>query len=151
MRALVVLVLTVALAGGGAAAQAAAALRVANYAFDPARLVVAPGANVTVTNEDAEPHAMRTVDLATTFAQNVPPHGSASFAAPATSGEYRYYCPFHTSPDASGDFMKGTLVVQPTVPPTPNPTTPTTKPAPVAAWLGVVAVAGAALALRRRE
>ena len=69
------------------------AVAIRNFMFGPTAIVVAPGATVTWTNADNEPHSIVMVD--SSFRS--PPmdtggHFSHTFAAP---GQYRYFCGFH--------------------------------------------------------
>lgn len=149
-------------AASSARAAEPAGLIIRDYAFEPARLAVEAGATVSVHNGDAEPHAMRTTDGALTFVAAVGPNGTVEFTAPTTAGEYRYYCPFHTRPDATNaTFMRGVLVVNaanPTADTTPatsgtravTGTTPTHADPAFETWAALVAVVTVAALARRR-
>ena len=65
---------------------------------------VAPGAMVTVKNEDAQGHTV-TGDTAGQFDAKVDPKGSVSFAAPTKPGSYPFHCTYHGN-------MHGVLVVK---------------------------------------
>ena len=65
---------------------------------------VAPGATVTVVNEDPAAHTVTSKDKAFTEA-NVEGETEATFTAPTEPGEYAYFCKLH--PD-----MEATLVVE---------------------------------------
>ena len=65
---------------------------------------VAPGAAVTVKNEDSEAHTV-TSATAGAFAVNVTSGGTATFKAPTKPGVYKLICTFHGN-------MMGTLVVK---------------------------------------
>jgi plastocyanin len=85
-----------ALSAGEAAVQAVAngaAVRIDNFNFTPADLIVAPGTTVTWTNADDSPHTVRekdgkfksaALDTDDTFAQTF-----------TTPGEYEYFCSIH--------------------------------------------------------
>lgn len=80
-------------------------INITNYAFSPSPLTVAPGATVTVTNNDQYAH-----HLASTKAGEFDPGetgggSSKTFTAPTTPGTYTYLCTIHSS-------MHGTLVVK---------------------------------------
>lgn len=79
-----------------------AAINIQDFVFeDPAP--VAPGAEITVTNEDSTSHTVTSSDGA--FDVTVEGGATATFTAPSKPGEYAYVCNFH------GD-MTGTLVVK---------------------------------------
>ena len=65
---------------------------------------VAPGATVTVTNNDSASHTV-TSDDGEAFDVTVPGNGSATFTAPSKPGAYAFHCTFHGN-------MQGTLVVK---------------------------------------
>lgn len=65
---------------------------------------VAPGAKITVTNEDSATHTV-TADQGDAFDVNVPGKGSATFTAPSKPGSTPFHCTFHAN-------MEGTLVVK---------------------------------------
>jgi plastocyanin len=118
------------------------------YHFAPDRLVVAPGATVTVSDTGQEPHSVTAVDKS--FDVTVQPGGGATFTAPAAPGEYRFYCKFHAGPTTQpGQGMAGVLVVQSANATTPASSSPPAKTPGFAAWTPVAA-ALALVALRRR-
>jgi plastocyanin len=80
---------------------AADTLIVKGFAFDASE--VAPGATVTVKNEDGTTHTV-TSDDGTSFDVKVEGHGTSSFTAPTKPGTYSFHCKIHSS-------MKGQLVV----------------------------------------
>ena len=93
---------------------------------------VAPGAQVTVTNNDSEAHTVTADDGS--FDITIPGGASATFTAPSGAGSYGYFCKFHGN-------MRGTLTVgaeaaapAPAAPATPAPAPAT--PAPEAAAPG---------------
>jgi plastocyanin len=68
-------------------------VKISNFTFDPASLEIPPGAKVTWTNHDDQPHTV----TSTQKAFDSPPldtddHFSFTFATP---GEYAYYCKIH--------------------------------------------------------
>jgi plastocyanin len=68
-------------------------VKISNFTFDPASLEIPPGAKVTWTNHDDQPHTV----TSTQKAFDSPPldtddHFSFTFAKP---GEYPYYCKIH--------------------------------------------------------
>ena len=81
----------------------AAAVTIKDFAF-AGPSAVAPGAEVTVTNQDSEAHTL-TADAAGGFDVKIDPGASATFTAPTRPGRYPYHCTYH------GD-MQGTLVVR---------------------------------------
>jgi plastocyanin len=72
-----------------------------NYG-DP--LLVRPGVQVTVVNEDDVAHTV-TSKLKGKFDARVAAHGWTTFTAPTEPAEYRYFCIYHPA-------MLGTLMVQ---------------------------------------
>jgi plastocyanin len=76
-----------------------------NFAFSPAILEVAPGAKVTWTNADEEPHTVMSADAGATFksaALDTKDQFSFTFDKPGT---YKYFCSIHPH-------MAGTIVVK---------------------------------------
>jgi plastocyanin len=79
------------------------AIIIKNFAFSgPA--AVAPGAKITVTNDDTVAHTV-TADTGNTFNVNANPGSSTTFTAPTKPGSYPYHCTFHAT-------MHGVLVVK---------------------------------------
>jgi|SRR3984957_19430843 plastocyanin len=77
-----------------------------NFMFTPDSLTVAPGAIVTVRNEDSVTHTL--TDKADQNAFNtgpVSPNQTKTFKAPDKAGSYPFLCTIH-------QFMTGTLVVR---------------------------------------
>jgi len=77
-----------------------------NFMFTPDSLTVAPGAVVTVRNEDSVTHTL--TDKADQNAFNTGPVGpnqTKTFKAPEKAGSYPFLCMIH-------QFMTGTLVVR---------------------------------------
>jgi plastocyanin len=64
---------------------------------------VAPGAKISVKNEDSTAHTV-TADSGNTFDDQANP-GNSSFTAPSEPGSYPFHCTFHPE-------MHGTLVVK---------------------------------------
>ena len=75
-----------------------------NFVFSPATLTVAPGAVVTVDNQDTAPHTA-TADDKGFDTGNLAGNQRGSINAPATPGEYPYICDIH-------QYMKGSLTVK---------------------------------------
>ena len=67
-------------------------------------VTVAPGAEVTVKNDDTAEHSV-TSETEGTFDEHVDGGESDTFTAPTEPGEYAFYCTYHPS-------MKGTLIVK---------------------------------------
>lgn len=63
----------------------------------------APGAKVSVTNNDSTAHTV-TADSGATFDVTVDPGKTATFTAPDKAGTYKFHCTFHSN-------MHGTLKV----------------------------------------
>ena len=88
-------------AGATSAAASADTITIKDFAFTaPA---VAPGATVTVKNEDGTTHTV-TSDDGSSFNVKVDSGGTATFTAPTKAGSYAFHCNIHHS-------MTGTLTV----------------------------------------
>jgi plastocyanin len=91
-------------AGIPAAAQtpAPAVVHIANFAFNPQTLNVAPGQTVTFVNDDSEPHTATAVDKSFD-SEGLDLHETWHhvFSKPGT---YAYFCEMHP-------YMHGTIVV----------------------------------------
>jgi len=74
-----------------------------NFAFSPATVTVAPGATISVHNEDQVAHTL-TATGGTFNTGDVSPGMTVTFKAPSTPGRYPYICSIHS-------FMSGTLIV----------------------------------------
>ena len=85
------------------AAAGAATITIANMGFGEP-ITVAPGAQVSVTNDDSVEHSV-TSQTAGQFDVHVDGNENGTFTAPTEPGEYAFYCVYHPS-------MKGTLIVQ---------------------------------------
>jgi plastocyanin len=91
---------------GATAATAPNTIVIKNFAFSPADLTVAPGAKVTVTNEDSTTHTIFSTATPAVFnSGDVAPGKSVTFTAPTTAGTYSYICQIH-------QYMQGTLTVK---------------------------------------
>jgi len=66
---------------------------------------VAPGAKVTVKNEDAEKHTLTSAPKGAFEVSASGGGGTATFAAPTKPGSYKFACDLHAD-------MAGTLVVK---------------------------------------
>lgn len=76
-----------------AAPVAATSVQIRDFAFQPAAIVVAPGATVTWTNADDEPHTVMANDRAY---RSTPLDTDDQYShVYATPGEYRYFCSLH--------------------------------------------------------
>ncbi|WP_406197479.1 cupredoxin domain-containing protein [Kitasatospora sp. NBC_01560] len=94
--------------GSGAASTPAGQLTVTiqDFLFHPDNLTVAPGATITVTNQDSAEHTLTATTAGKEFDTGVLATGqSATITAPSAPGTYPFHCDIHPS-------MKGTLVVQ---------------------------------------
>lgn len=87
-------------AAGGGASQ----IVIKDFKFVPASLTVAPGATVTVKNEDSTAHTVTATSNKAFDTGDIAPGRTATFAAPKTAGKYDYICTIH-------QFMKGSLTV----------------------------------------
>ncbi|MDQ1672798.1 MAG: hypothetical protein QOC98_1360 [Frankiaceae bacterium] len=87
-------------ASSSGAASAGPVLNIRSFTFDT--LTVAPGATLTVNNDDTAPH---TVTLATEKIDvKVGAHGTSTLTAPSKPGTYALTCDYHPR-------MHGTLTV----------------------------------------
>ncbi|MGW3399172.1 cupredoxin domain-containing protein [Streptomyces hydrogenans] len=76
-----------------------------DFRFEQADLTVAPGAKVSVVNEDSTTHTV-TAQAANAFDTGaIEGDETATFTAPPAAGTYRYLCSIHPS-------MTGTLTVR---------------------------------------
>jgi plastocyanin len=77
-----------------------------NFMFSPDSLTVAPGAVVTVKNEDSVTHTLTDKTDQSAFNTGpVGPNQTKAFKAPAKAGSYAFFCTIH-------QYMTGTLVVR---------------------------------------
>ncbi|HTQ34763.1 MAG TPA: cupredoxin family copper-binding protein [Stellaceae bacterium] len=91
--------------GAYAGAAAPGTVTIANFAFSPTPLTVAPGTKVTWTNTDEEPHTVVSADGGKSFksaALDTNDKFSFTFDKPGT---YKYFCSIHS-------YMAGTIVVK---------------------------------------
>jgi plastocyanin len=79
-------------------------LVIKNFAFHPADFTVAPGATITVTNEDSVTHTFTARDGAFNTG-DIPPGHTVTVTAPTKPGSYPYLCLIH-------QFMTGVLTVR---------------------------------------
>lgn len=87
-------------AGGGSARST---IEIKNFAFSPKSLTVAPGATVTVTNEDQVAHTL-TATKGGFNTGDIAPGQFKTFTAPNAAGSYPYMCNIH-------QYMTGMLTV----------------------------------------
>ena len=87
----------------GPATTGAATITIKSFAFSGPSSI-APGAEVTVKNQDAEAHTL-TADGAGGFDVTIDPGASETFTAPSKPGSYPYHCTYHSN-------MHGTLTVK---------------------------------------
>lgn len=84
-------------------AAAGPTITISGMRFGPA-LTVAPGATVTVVNNDGAEHSV-TADTGDAFNAEVDGNGTLTFTAPSAPGSYAFHCKYHP-------MMHGQLVVQ---------------------------------------
>lgn len=65
-----------------------------NFMFSPMTLTVAPGARITVSNEDSAAHTI-TATGKSFDSGNIAPGRTATITAPAKAGSYSYLCDIH--------------------------------------------------------
>ena len=90
--------------GASGNAQSAKAVTIADYVYEPARIVVPAGTAVTFTNRDAAPHTATSKESGA-FESGTIKRGESGEVTLEESGSFAYYCLFHP-------FMKGTITVQ---------------------------------------
>ncbi|SEM18261.1 cupredoxin domain-containing protein [Streptacidiphilus jiangxiensis] len=88
-----------------AAPSGQARIVIANFAYQPADLTVAPGQLVTVTNHDSTAHTLTATGAHGFDTGKIAAGASGTFTAPTTPGSYPYICTIHP-------FMHGTLTVR---------------------------------------
>ncbi|MGN6251515.1 MAG: cupredoxin domain-containing protein [Marmoricola sp.] len=88
--------------GTSGSATGSVTLVIKDFAYSGADKV-APGATVTVRNDDSVAHTV-TADSAGGFDVTVAPGKTATFTAPSKPGDYPYHCTYHGN-------MHGTLTV----------------------------------------
>jgi plastocyanin len=84
-------------------ATAGATITIENMAFGEP-LTVAPGAEITIANNDSAEHSV-TSQTAGAFDVHVDGKQKGTLIAPTQPGEYPFYCVYHPN-------MKGTLIVK---------------------------------------
>jgi plastocyanin len=90
--------------GGGGAALTPDTIVIKNFAYEPATRTVAPGATITVINQDSAPHTVTAGDKS--FDSGTIAGGQrGTITAPAKPGSYSYICTIH-------QYMTGTLIVK---------------------------------------
>ena len=92
--------------GGGAVTtpNSPATIMIDKFAYQPVVLTVAPGARVTVINQDPVAHTVTAKDKS--FDTGTIALGQEDeITAPSKPGSYPYYCIFH-------EYMTGTLIVK---------------------------------------
>ncbi len=107
----------------GTAPATAGAITIKDFAYQGPG-TVAPGAKITVTNQDSEAHTV-TADSGNAFNVTIAAGATATFTAPSSPGSYAFHCNFHGN-------MHGSLTVQaaassapvPAQAPAAQPTTP---------------------------
>jgi len=77
---------------------------IADYVYEPARIVVPQGTTISFTNRDAAPHTA-TSKASGAFDTGTIKKGGSGDITLTQSGSFPYYCLFHP-------FMKATLVVE---------------------------------------
>ncbi|HEV2633507.1 MAG TPA: cupredoxin domain-containing protein [Actinocrinis sp.] len=84
---------------------AADTIVIKNFAFAPASLTVAPGAKVTVTNDDTVAHTVTATGSKAFDTGDIGGGKTVTFTAPSADGSYAYICSIH-------QYMQGTLIVK---------------------------------------
>ncbi len=74
-----------------------------DFMFSPVDVTVAPGATVTIVNQDSANHTLSATDHSFDTG-NIPGNATGTFTAPTRPGTYSYICAIHP-------FMTGTLTV----------------------------------------
>jgi plastocyanin len=140
-------------------AEPTAAVTMADFAFASATTRVAPGGEVTWSNEGTKPHTATFDDVEGLDTGRVEPGASATLTAPEAPGSYSYTCTIHPAQ------MRGVLVVPPPVreddggddeeaaaePEGDAPTDGTAVAYAIGAVLLATGAAGLYLALRKRS
>lgn len=91
---------------GASAPATAAAVVIRDFAFSPAELTVAPGAKITVTNQDGAAHTLTGAGSAGFDTGLLSRGQTKTITAPSTPGSYPFVCLPHSTT------MKGTLTVR---------------------------------------
>ncbi|WP_329499351.1 cupredoxin domain-containing protein [Kitasatospora herbaricolor] len=92
-------------ASPGGTPATAVTVTIKDFAFNPVGVTVAPGATVTVINQDSTAHTVTSVTDGLFDTGDIAGGQTTTFTAPTTPGEYRYICSIHPN-------MHGTLTVQ---------------------------------------
>ncbi|MGH9096052.1 MAG: cupredoxin domain-containing protein [Acidimicrobiales bacterium] len=89
--------------GSGSPGGSGQTITIKNFSFSPSDMTVAPGAPVTVTNDDSVAHTL-TSKSGGFDTGNIQAGQSKTFTAPNRAGSYPYICTIH-------QYMTGTLTV----------------------------------------
>lgn len=87
----------------GGATQPPDTIVIKNFAFEPPSLTVAPGAKITVHNDDSSTHTLTADDGR--FNTGIIPPGQTATIQVSSVGTFPYHCNIH-------QFMHGSLVVK---------------------------------------
>lgn len=94
--------------GTATGSHAAATVSIRNFAFVPAKLTVAPGERILVTDHDSVTHTFTAMPGSSPDGHfssgDIAPGVTVEVTAPTAAGSYAFYCAIHP-------FMTGTLVV----------------------------------------
>jgi plastocyanin len=82
--------------GGGTATAAAATITIQGFKFG-GPITVAPGATVTVTNQDPAAHNVVSDDAGKFKTAGIKQGESTTFTAPTAPGTYKFSCTFHAN------------------------------------------------------
>ena len=88
-----------------AASAAGTTLKIANFAYDPTPLTVAPGSTIATTNADSAEHTVSSDKAGLFLGDDIAGGKTVTFTAPTTPGTYTFHCQYHAS-------MHGTLIVK---------------------------------------
>jgi plastocyanin len=94
---------TITASAGDEGGSTTSTIDIKNFAFSPKSITVAPGATVTVTNQDGVTHTL-TLTKDGIGTGDIEPGQSKTFSAPNTAGSYSYFCSIH-------QYMTGMLTV----------------------------------------
>jgi plastocyanin len=90
--------------GSAAPSSGAQAVTIADYTYDPTKIVVPAGTTITFNNEDSTPHTA-TSKQSGAFETDSIDTGKSAEVVLDQPGTYAYFCAFHP-------FMKGTIEVE---------------------------------------
>jgi len=79
-------------------------VEIADFAYEPATIEVAPGTEIVFTNRDAAPHTATSTDSGA-FETGTIKEGRSDGVVLDEAGSFDFYCAFHP-------FMKGKVVVE---------------------------------------